>query len=111
LGNEGFCPEVVAYFFTAMMPWLNFLTLVNIIELEAEKSITDTVLIGVIYAIYLVLNYIYFFRKDRYKIFLSEAKHTSHPKSKMLLTVLYIALSLSLHFYFSDLRRAMGDID
>ena len=41
LGNEGFFPEALAYFFTVMLPWLNFLTIINIIELKTRNTYTN----------------------------------------------------------------------
>ena len=69
LGNEDLYLEAIAYFASASILWLNLLTAICIIELIKVQSITNDSIVLIIYILYLVVNYVYFFRKNRYKIF------------------------------------------
>jgi len=110
LGNDGFFPEAIAFFITAMLPWLNLLTVINCIELNTGKSVTNQTLIIVIYFAYLGINYLYFFKGERYKLFLKEAKNAPNNRFKTIVVITYVTISILAHFYFSDLRRAMGKV-
>lgn len=112
LGNDDFYPEANAWFISTTFLWLNFLTLLNVAEINLEKSLTQTWGVVVFYILFLVATYIFFFRKERYKKILEIYKGQTGINRKWgtILILVYIAATIALHFYFSEKRRSISYI-
>lgn len=110
LGNKELHPEIHAWFCASMCIWLNMLTALNIIELQIGSPLTNKTYVIIFYAVYLLLNYIYFFRKERFKRFL-KLYDKEDSKKKLwgtIVVISYVIITLVLHFYFSEQRREMA---
>lgn len=109
LGNTDFYPEANTWFISSTFVWLNMLTILNFFELRLGRALTNTGVVIVLYVLYLVLNYVYFFNKNRYKDIVQRYdQQTSFSKVRGSLIVgVYILATLVFHFYFAEMRRAM----
>ncbi len=110
LGNTDFYPEANTWLISSTFLWLNFLTILNFAELRLERAMTSKSYVIVFYILYLILTYIYFLKKDRYKSIVQVYDNQTDAK-KMWGTIavtIYIIVTLVLHLYFSEQRRAMA---
>jgi hypothetical protein len=110
LGNEGFFPEALAYFGTAMLPWLNFITIINYLEIQTGNQIFSSSLIIFIYVVYLIAIYLYFFTRGRHRRILDEAKNSSSKTLWYIIVAVYAVSSLIAHFVVSDWRRSISTL-
>ena len=110
LGNTDFYPEANTWFIASAFLWLNMLTVLGVVELKLGRVLTDKSYVIPFSILYLILTYIYFFRKERYKNILQVYdKQTGSKKRRgTLIVAIYIVGTLVLHFYFSEQRRAMA---
>lgn len=110
LGNKDFYPESIAWFFSAMCIWLNMLAILNFTELKLGKTLTDKAYVFIFYVVYLLLTFIYFFRKERFKrIVWAYDKEDKRKKIWGTVVVsMYVIATLVFHFYFAEQRRDMA---
>ena len=109
-GNTDFYPEYNTWIISSTLLWLNMLTILGIVELKLEKTLTDEVYVIPFFVLYLVFTYIYFFRKERYRKIIETFDKQSDSKRVWgtIAVAVYILATLVLHFYFSERRRAMA---
>ncbi len=110
LGNDDFYPEANTWLISSTFLWLNFLTVLNIVELILKQALSNQIFVIVLYILYMLLTYAYFFRKSRYKLILELYGQQNTVKSKWgtIGVAAYTFVTLVLHLYFSEERRAMA---
>ncbi len=110
LGNTNFYPEGNTWFLSSMCLWLNMLTALNFLELKLGRALTNKTYVIIFYILYLLVTFIYFFRKERYKKILEnyDKQETSKKIWGTIIVSIYIIITLLLHFYFSEQRREMA---
>lgn len=109
LGNIDFYPEANTWFISSTFLWLNFLTILNFAELRLERALTNKIYVIAFYILFLILTYMYFLGKDRFKSIVHiYDKHAGTKKIWGTIAVaIYIIVTLVLHLYFSEQRRTM----
>ena len=105
LGNEGFYPEINAWFLTTLLVWGNIASVLILLKyyLVISKSIFKIML----YAAFIlwVLTFIYFIKGGNYKLILEEIQKETLVvrKRKSILTWIYTIFSLVIYLYLSDI--------
>ena len=95
--NEGFYPEINAWFLVTLLPWFNFFSL--LILLKYYLIITqNTFKVSLILfsSIFWVISFIYFIVGERYKSILQEEEQVKSIKQKQknFIVIAYSAFSL-----------------
>ena len=109
-GNTDFYPELNSWFITAMLVWLNFLTVLYVAELRLERSLTGSTFIIPFYMLYLILSYKFLIGKARYKTIIEtyDTKVSNNKYWGSMAVAIYVIATLIFHFYFSEQRKTMA---
>lgn len=107
LGNTVFRSEALALVGISAILWYNFLTAIILYEIYSKRVIDAAILLSLIFVANIILNYLYFFRKDRARKIV--AQFDSEPKSilRLVLTIIYIIASVFGYYYYAGVRRDM----
>ncbi len=103
LGNDGFYPEINAWFCTIVLPWFNLLSLCIILENNSiiSKGLFKFLLFSST-SLWL-FSFKYFIYKEKYlKIIEEGEKKKWHQSSvKTIVAFIYAILSVAVYFYLS----------
>lgn len=110
LGNSEFYPEGNAWFVSSMFLWLNMLTLLNFIEIRIGRPMSEPFFVILFYIIYLIVTYLYFFKRSRYLVIIDTLKKEEGSKKNTgtIMASFYIVMTVVLHLFFSEERRALS---
>ncbi len=101
LGNEGFYPEVNAWFLATLLPWLNLFSI--IILLENNNRISEAVggVIMISSSVFWVLGYVFCIIKKNYiKILSSQEDLSSKDGNSNILFYSYLLITCFVYFGF-----------
>ncbi|MGV1012921.1 MAG: hypothetical protein ACOYBS_10770 [Flavobacterium sp.] len=101
LGNEGFYPEINAWFLAILFPWLNILSV--LIFLKNELIISNEVfrIILISTSVLWIVSYIYCVQNKNYlKILSDQEKSISKMKYSNTLYILYVLITSIIYFGF-----------
>lgn len=101
LGNEGFYPEINAWFLAILFPWLNVLSVLIFLknELIISSSFFSVLLIST--SIFWVISYFYYMWDENYlKILSEQEKSIVNIKYSNTWFLLYIVITSIIYFGF-----------
>ena len=107
LGNDGFYPEIKAYFLFSLCIWANILSIIAVVEISLNRRIFNYPVLVVFAILCLVVNYYFTIRKDRYEDFLKEFENEKPAKAIFgsILALVYLVGSNLLFVYSANIVR------
>jgi hypothetical protein len=103
-GNEGFYPEVNAWFLATLPVWANMMTVIFLLKiyLSISKPLVTTLMIST--SVLWLISYFYFMKNDSYRIILQKMEERSSNNGLMTAIVfVYTIASLGVYGYVADL--------
>lgn len=101
LGNEGFYPEINAWFLAILFPWLNLLSVLIFFKNKfiISNEVFRIVLIGS--SVFWIVSYIYcVYNKNYLKILSDQEESISKMKYSNALFILYVLMTVIIYFVF-----------
>src|SRR5260370_1424694 len=105
LGNEGFYPEVNAWFLLNFLLWINYATILILLKLYLGLSKQGFKYLLIASIPFWIVLWIYFMKKDHYKSILAEFEKEPKTADKkwFFLMILYSLLSIGTYLFVDRL--------
>ncbi len=97
LGNEGFHPEITAWFLATLMSWFNFMSLIILLETYNYITFSTLKILIKVSSIIWIISIYYAFKNKPYLNIIGEMEKQSKQNSKTFFAIIYSILTITIY--------------